>query len=319
MSEQTQDLFSSIPASALSPSHTRSLTNTLLASRPSPSQNQSQGQIQTQGASFQEATRHPFLRLAGLGTLPKATLSRWLSQDRLYAQSYIGFIGALLARVDLPHADVYDKDKPSSLRWQIVDLLCSALENIRTELGFFAETARKYGLQLDAPDGDGSADGGAGSVFTPAPATKLYMELFGAFGKDPSKSLLDGLVVLWATEMCYLSAWTYAGSFGQARHRSLAGGEGQGQGRDRETSPHAADLDGGALRDAFIPNWTSAAFAKFVREIAEVTDRLAEREGVVGRDGSGDKERAVGFYQALWGRVLDIEKEFWPDVSAEGN
>ena len=35
------------------------------------------------------ATTHPFLAAAGRGTLPKPLLSQWLSQDRLYAQSYI--------------------------------------------------------------------------------------------------------------------------------------------------------------------------------------------------------------------------------------
>lgn len=266
-SEPVHNLSS--PPAALQPSQLDqppSLTKILLNSAPQ---------------SYHVATQHPFLRLAGLGTLPKTTLSRWLSQDRLYAQSYIGFIGALIARVDLPYVNVTDKS--SSLRWRIVNLLSSALENIHRELQFFTDTAAKYDLQLDAPS---RSDG----VFTAEAATKQYLDLFRAFWTDPSMSLLEGLVVLWATETCYLSAWTYASSF--------------------MTAPGAikpeADADGGALRDAFIPNWTSPDFEKFVKDIAEVTDLLAEREDAI--------VRRLDVYKAVWMHILDVETRFWPNV-----
>ncbi|KIX00363.1 uncharacterized protein Z518_10502 [Rhinocladiella mackenziei CBS 650.93] len=297
--------------------HPQSLTGILLNSSPQ---------------SFTQATQHPFLRHAGLGTLPKPALSRWLSQDRLYAQSYIGFIGALISRVDLPYVMIHDHS--TSLRWRIVSMLSSALSNIHRELEFFTNTAHKYSLALDAPS---RADG----VFTAEPATKQYIDLFRAFGTDPSMSLLEGLVVLWATETVYLSAWSYASSFINApeaqqsrslsprsesgvsqiqsppqlqhhpRAQSGSGSPGNGNGSGNgtpppTTNPHSVDLDGGALRNAFIPNWTSSEFEAFVAEIAELTDLLAEREDAVARK--------LDVYKAVWRHILDIERRFWPAV-----
>ncbi|OAP54888.1 hypothetical protein AYL99_10588 [Fonsecaea erecta] len=316
---------------------------------------------------FAQATEHPFLRLAGQGALPKHTLSRWLSQDRLYAQAYIGFIGSLIARVDLPYVNV--PDKSTSLRWRIVNCLTGALQNIHTELKFFGNTAAKYGLELDAPT---RADG----MFTAEQATKQYIDLFRAFWTDPSMSLLEGMVVLWATETVYLSAWSYARSFGEEKpsvattdvargdtqevtttttksegvmselegsevntlhnndndnETTTTGGGGwhaktdeqshvpddddegnnnESTTRRNEPSAHASDLDGGALRDAFIPNWTSSAFEAFVAEIAELTDLLAEREDAVARK--------LDVYRAVWKHILDVERRFWPDVSGLG-
>ncbi|KIW72053.1 hypothetical protein PV04_00276 [Phialophora macrospora] len=316
-----------------------SLTSTLLASSPH---------------QLSLATQHPFLRIAGQGHLPKHTLSRWLSQDRLYAQSYIGFIGSLIARVDLPYVNITDKS--TSLRWRLVDCLTRALQNIHTELAFFGSTAQKYGLDLEAPPP--RRDG----VFTAEPATKQYIDLFRAFWTDPSMSLLEGMVVLWATETVYLRAWGYAASFGTTtsaqkqglddrdgdrerdrkskafsdgvmselegsevntmlsgttgvvnedqipnqNHNQIQSDDTRNQNRNNNTPTHSADLDGGALRDAFIPNWTSKEFEAFVAEIAELTDLLAEREDAV--------NRKLDVYKAVWRHVLDVERRFWPDV-----
>jgi thiaminase len=231
--------------------------------------------------------------------LPKTTLSRWLSQDRLYAQTYIGFIGALIARVDLPYA--FTPDKSKSLRWRIVNLLTSALTNIHRELDFFETTARKYDLQLDAPPAPRQDEYGEGLQFDAEPATKQYIDLFRAFGKDPSRSLLSGLVVLWATETCYFKAWSFAASFLGASGSSA--GELNESGNDKGSN----DLDGGALRNEFIPNWTSDEFKKFLDEIADVTDQLAEREDAA--------SRKLDVYKAVWKHILEVETKFWPNIS----
>lgn len=365
-----------------------SLTNILL--------NNSPGQ-------FQAATQHPFLRLAGLGQLPKHVLSRWLSQDRLYAQAYIGFIGSLLARVDLPY--VFINDKSSSLRWRIVNMLTKCLNNINREIEFFTTTAQKYGLGLQIPARP------TDTQFVADTATKQYIDLFRAFLTDPSMSLLEGLVVLWATETVYLRAWSYAASYIRApytteatspaprpplpssrpsSHYSFTSGGGGGNNTNTNTpnptfpaapnsnyapsqadsegpipvlsaedlptqqqhqqqhqhsfstqrtsfhsasNPHSPnpnamspppptsnptplnvnlnpnnDLDGGALRNEFIPNWTSPEFEAFVREIADVTDELASRDdGFV---------RKLDVYKAVWRHILDVESRFWPKVES---
>lgn len=309
---------------------------------------------------FSLATTAPFLHSAGLGTLPKPTLSKWLSQDRLYAQSYIPFIGALIARVHLPHAFVADKG--SSLRWRIVKVLTTALQNIQRKLDFFEDVARKYGLELEASP---SGYGGSGGVFHASNATRQYESLFRAFGNDTSMTLLEGLVVLWATEQVDLSAWRYAatqGRFSGGRYwgmtsangnlprgnsqspppthglpkyngGSVVGSEDGGNGfpdekrqlqqleADQSSTTLAAtprsppqsprpdpfmnDLDGGALRREFIPNWTSPEFERFVQEVADVTDELAERE---------EAWRKLEVYKAVWEHILEVERRFWPDI-----
>jgi len=239
--------------------------------------------LESSGAEFKAATQHPFLVSAGKGTLSKHDLSRWLSQDRLYAETYISFISSLIARVTLPCAFIADKS--SSLRWRVVNLLTGALTNIHREIDFFTTTAQKYGLRLDQPFSD-SADAEAGA-FGPNTTTAQYLTLFRSFHLDPEQSLLEGLLVLWATEKCYLEAWSYASTF-------LA--------QDVKSSD---DADGGALRDEFIPNWSSPEFEAFVRDIADVTDELVAREGAL---------KKIEVFRALWLHVLEIERGFWPDV-----
>ncbi|KAK5952193.1 hypothetical protein OHC33_006666 [Knufia fluminis] len=228
---------------------------------------------------FRAATQHPFLMSAGKGTLSKHDLSRWLSQDRLYAETYISFITSLIARVTLPFSFI--SDKTSCLRWRIVNLLTGALTNIQREINFFTTVARKYDLRLDQPFSDSS------STFGPNDITAQYLSLFRLYHLDPDQSLLEGLLVLWATEKCYLEAWTYASTF---LAQDIAG---------------ADDADGGALRDEFIPNWSSAEFENFVDDIADVTDELAQKDGAL---------RKIEVYRALWLHVLEIEREFWPNV-----
>ena len=70
--------------------------------------------------------------------------------------------------------------------------------------------------------------------------------------------LLDGMVLLWATERCYLDAWKYSRSHSRKTY-------------------YFDDADGGALNEAFIPNWTSPELEKFVADIARFTDELARR------------------------------------------
>lgn len=243
-------------------------------STPAPGKPLTEVLLEHQPYLFELATQAPFLVAAGTGNLSKILLSKWLSQDRLYAQGYIGFIGSLIARVDLPYAHI--EDKQSSLRWRIVNMLSTCLENIHKELKFFQDVAMRYDLSLDFPPRPDV-------YFTADTAAKQYIDLFRAFWTDPTMTLLEGLLVLWATEYCYFKAWQYAASLLNPGRRD--------------------DLDGGALRNEFIPNWTSEEFAKFLDEIKECTNLLAERE---------EAGRKIEILKEVWVHVLSIEKKFWP-------
>ncbi|KAL2817033.1 hypothetical protein BDW59DRAFT_182372 [Aspergillus cavernicola] len=249
------------------------------------------------------ATTHPFLRLAGSGQIPKPLLSQWLSQDRLYAQSYVRFIGMLLAKIHLPASVGLQSSSESGLKSEgtragieekVLDILIEAITNIRTELKFFEDVAGEYSLDLNVPAGEfsGSGSGSEAKVggFGSGPITQSYIDMFMSAG-SPGASLLEGLVVLWATEVCYLRAWRYAASFL---------GEGVGGGRN--------DADGGALRERFIPNWASEEFEGFVERIGVVVDEVAKGEGL---GGDGD---TLARCERWWRQVVWLEERFWPVV-----
>lgn len=233
--------------------------------------------------SLQRATTHPFLQRAGKGTLPKPLLAQWLSQDRLYAQSYIRFMGLLLSKIRIPASATVTQ--PASLEARTAGILIDALVNIRRELDFFEATAAEHGLDLNTKANDAEE----GEAFGPNAVTHAYIDMFMSAG-SAGTSVLEGLVVLWATETCYLRAWRFAASF-----------LGQGQGKE--------DTDGGALREKFIPNWSSGEFEAFVNGIGQVVDEMAEV--YTGKE----KDELLGRCERWWRQVVWLEERFWPEVS----
>lgn len=238
---------------------------------------------------YQRATQSPFLRLGGQGRLARGTLSEWLSQDRLYAQAYVRFIGSLISCIKLP-IEVDAKGSSTTLQWRVLTLLQSCLSGIMRELEFFEEVANSYDLEL-------AATGPGELSFGPNMATKGYIELFDSFATRPQeesrRTLFEGLTVLWATEKAYLGAWSYA------QQRS--------QKEDFEK-----DVDGGALRKHFIPNWTSQSFQDFIKEIEECLDAYAESL-------SGEENEDARFVTAaaMTRKVFVLEEGFWPVTDAD--
>ncbi len=238
--------------------------------------------------TFQSATRTPFLRLAGQGKVPKALLAQWLAQDKLYALAYIRFAAALLSKgrlEDLPafngkSSEVEDNSSEQGgkrpLLWRISTCLIGALQNIQREIGFFEDVSRRYGLNLE------------GAAM--APETRAYIALFDRIATEAP--LLEGLVVLWATEKCYFKAWKYASSFLAAHDPSRERGE-------------RNDEDGGALRKELIPNWTNEAFGTFVAELEGLVDELA---------GIGTGQVRMEACESVWREVLMLEEKFWPAI-----
>ncbi|CAI7580409.1 unnamed protein product [Penicillium glandicola] len=368
--------------------YTRPLTTYLLASTPN---------------ALKRATTHPFLASAGRGTLPKSQLSQWLSQDRLYAQSYIRFIGLLLSKIRLPTQNPTTTPHIPTPEHNAITVLIDALVNIRTELAFFEKTARDYTLDLTAisadeggctltscglgsdittsvgisTSGSGSCPGNTGGagegprmnenddaciastgetntsapghglclsqgecqmpsdggVCAPGPqfnesargvepaavggdvrgkvgvqgggercgtiffcasrTTRAYIDMFMSAGSS-GVSVLEGLAVLWATEVCYLRSWRFAA---ECMHED---GE-----RD-----YKKDADGGALREKFIENWASVEFEGFVDRIGEVVDEMA---GQI--KGAEELEIMRGRCLEWWRQIVWLEESFWPTVA----
>lgn len=245
--------------------------------------------------AFRSATQAKFLENAGNGTLSKELLQEWLAQDRLYAQAYLRFASLLLANVPLPSTV-----SANHINERLADLIIEAITNIRQELKFFEDVAQRYGLALEA------------SVVSRG--VQSYRALFTDIGEGIEKDthgLLSGMVLLWGTEKCYLEAWKYASTFSSM-------------------SPMEADLDGGALRREFIPNWTSDEFVRFVDRCENLMDEIwdgqhRDRNSELlmrgmwwGRWGGADREQQKAEWLAwvgrFWQRILYAEEIFWVKV-----
>ncbi|KAK6841832.1 hypothetical protein PG990_006176 [Apiospora arundinis] len=224
---------------------------------------------------YKKATQSRFLELAGQGRLPKKALSEWLSQDRLYAQAYCRLIGGLISRVQLPLSSATEAGRTTSFR--VLLMLQTALSGVTTELQFFEKTAMEYELDLAAMEG--------GQEFEANEVTKACINLFDSFTTEAGKgrSLLQGLVILWALEKVYLDAWTFA----------------------KEQSADSDALDGGALRNKFIPNWAGDQFRAFVDQIQECLDAYASETE------ARDVDRIA---MDAWKEILILEEGFWPRV-----
>ncbi|KAJ4314103.1 hypothetical protein N0V94_006617 [Neodidymelliopsis sp. IMI 364377] len=109
---------------------------------------------------FAQATQQPFLSHAGCGSLAAGPLSQWLVQDGHYARGYIRFVGQLLAKIRLPQT----QNSQFHPMYRTMDLLISALNNMRREMQFFEITATKYGLALGNEP--------------PSPITRALLDLF---------------------------------------------------------------------------------------------------------------------------------------------
>ncbi|KAF2872874.1 hypothetical protein BDV95DRAFT_490094 [Massariosphaeria phaeospora] len=224
---------------------------------------------------FTQATEQPFLSHAGCGSLAASPLSQWLVQDGHYSRGYIRFVGQLLAKIRLPQT----QNSQFHPMYRTMDLLISALNNMRREMQFFEITATKYGLAL--------------GMEPVTPITRALLDLFVS-ASSSSASLLEGMVVMWGTEHCYRSAWQYASSFSTS------------------LSTPSTDSHIVALHQALIPNWTSPAFSKFVDATRALVDELANT--ATARDGKEEMVRCEEiFRQICW-----ILERFWPDVDGMG-
>lgn len=220
-------------------------------------------------AAYTAATEQPFLVAAARDTLQTQPLLQWLLQDRHYAITYISFVSAILAKVNIPTTS----DRTSTIYWDIVDTLIFSLTNIKTELETFDKVLKDdFGWSSDS-EVEGS------------PITRVYKDLF-AGSSAPKASLLEGLVVLWATERCYYDAWWYA----------------------RNTIKSVGLGEGGVMTRVFIPNWTSKDFKGFVDKLESLVNGLVKEEDFDG--GDPEWQRCI----EVWRQVLWVEERFWPEV-----
>ncbi|USW54348.1 Putative thiaminase-2/PQQC, hem oxygenase-like, multi-helical [Septoria linicola] len=219
-------------------------------------------------AGLDKATQHPFLKAAATSSLPQAKLRHWLAQDRVYALSYVNFIGSLLAQLSVPTGS----NRENSIEWRVADVLIDALDNIRREIRLFEQVAEDEGFKDEICDVECER------------ATRCYQDLF-AGSVAQGRPVIVGLVVLWATEECYLRSWKFA-----KEHLKF---EGEGE----------ADV----MQKTFIPNWTSPEFEAFVRRLGGLVNKMCNEWGV--EEGGWVWKEC----EAAWKQVVWVEGEFWPE------
>jgi len=231
--------------------------------------------LTTCSGPFVQATQQPFLSHSGCGSIGVGPLTQWLVQDSYYARAFMRFIGQLLAKIRLPMT----QNSQFHPMFRTMDLLISALNNMRREMQFFEITATKYGLALPTDP--------------PSPITRALIDLFTS-ATSPSASLLEGMVVLWGTEHCYRTAWNYAASFSP------------------NVSAMSTETHIVALHQALLPNWISPAFIKFVEASRALVDELANITTT--RDGKEEMLRCEEvFRQICW-----LAERIWPSVDGMG-
>ena len=221
--------------------------------------------------SLLAATHHPFLAAAATSSLPLSQLKEWLAQDRLYAIAYVNFIGSLLSKASISSS----AEREATLEWRAADVLIDCLTNIRVELKLFEETAAAEGWLKEICD------------VRPSVQTRAYQDLF-AGAAAPSRPLLVGLTVLWATEECYLRAWKYAAS-------------------KMDHGLKSKDKD--VMQRVFIPNWSSPEFEALVRRLGALTNKF----GSMYEEEGWDWQEC----ETAWRQVLWAESKFWPKVEVD--
>ncbi len=244
------------------------------------------------------ATQHPFLARAAKGTLSKRLIAQWLAEDELYLEGLRNLTYNLLNQVrsqNRPNSGssaLSSSSTASTVESRLVDWLKGALEGENTEAEFFKKTAENY--KLDVKNTPLKQD-------VTSSGLRQFRKLFSDITNEetnPFLPWLEGIVVIWATEKVYYEAWSWA------------------RRQDKQSSPRNFDndLDGGAMRKEFIPNWSSRDMLHFVEQIERILNEAVSQ--AVNKDDARWKEvktRTDAVYRA----VLDAEEAFWPDVSGE--
>lgn len=243
---------------------------------------------------FLRATQHPFLARAANGTLPKAVVAQWLSNDRQYLQGYVSTNSNLLKLVRSQHHSTTAPGAEPDIENRLIAWLEAGVQNGEREIRFFQEVAEIYDLDIATTPLSSTAQ---------SEGLRRYEALFAQVAAQKPNSFipwLEGAILLWATEKVYFEAFSWA------------------RRQDAQSSPRNFnnDQDSGAMRRELIPNWSNRDFLMFVEQLERIVN-----EGIsdaVGRDDAkwaAVKERT----DPIWKAVLDAEEAFWPDVEGSAN
>ncbi|CAO1634525.1 unnamed protein product [Parajaminaea phylloscopi] len=240
-------------------------------------------------AGLEEATQHPFLAAAGKGELPAEGLAAWLTQDRLYGLiGYTKLMAGLLAKC--PSFDVGPESPLARQTWSRLNVLGFAMSNVTREMAFFEDVAKRNGLPLDTRPPVQAADSakaaGEPLLGLLAPTTRGYIDYMTSVAL--TGTFEEALVLVWAMEILYFKAWSFAKQVKQ------------------ETSP-AWDASRGPAASALtelIPNWTCDEFRGFVSDLSDLVNALDD-------DWRRPESGKLARLEAVWKACLWFETRFW--------
>ncbi|KAI8875607.1 heme oxygenase-like protein [Backusella circina FSU 941] len=224
--------------------------------------------------NFKKATQHEFLKQVGQFDIKPEHLKAWIIQDRFYTGGYVSMMGTMVSRLALfeDQRELGDNDPSFSVtRSQgILKTLSFALSNVYREANFFTEILNKPCYSMD-------------QSVTQKETTLRYIEFEKKVARESGYDLGEALIVLWAMEKVFYTAWSYA--------KSISSSEQQQQKTD--------DLHLQSCRE-LMENWTLPEFNTFVEECAFHVDQLSTKD-----------PRRLQSFEKTYRDCLALEVIFW--------
>lgn len=227
--------------------------------------------------SFLKATQHPFLTQVGTLEVKPEHLKSWLIQDRYYTGGYIKMMGLMISRLPLyedqrelgDNNPFYTPEKAQN----IIKTLSFALSNVHRESQFFTDILSRAPYRQCEQ-----------SLRQMAWTTK-YIDFVRKVAQESGYDLGEALVVLWAMEIIFFTAWNFA----------------------KGVNAHAKENDGKKTEDIHIhtchelmTNWTMDEFKDFVNDCENLVNELD----------TSDPRRLASF-EKVYKDILALEVEFW--------
>ena len=151
-----------------------------------------------------DATHSTFLRCCSDGRIDVPTLSRYLTQERIFLQAYIRYLALLLANISIPsrpnplsspsQANTIQADRRINAR--LTSHLIARLSKAQAQLSLFLDLAVNI-PDLNLESWEEATDDGM------TDATRMLIRLFDVIGsaiERGEKSVLVGMVVMWTRE-----------------------------------------------------------------------------------------------------------------------
>jgi thiaminase len=222
--------------------------------------------------SFKKATEHEFLKQVGRLDIKPEHLKAWIIQDRFYTGGYVNMMGAMVSRLALfeDQRELGDNDPSYSVQrnQSILKTLSFALSNVYREANFFTEILDKPCYNMEQP-------------VKQKETTSRYIEFEKKVARESGYDLGEALILLWAMEKIFFTAWSYAKSIFSDQKAD-------------DGDPHIQSCR------ALMDNWTIPEFNEFVEECAFHVDQL-----------STDDPRRLASFEKTYRDCLALEVIFW--------